>query len=80
MTSSGFKDCYDNIAYSISTCYFFSVENFELSPKEAWFFLALLESNRETALQLLAADHVYEPSLLPRLQKFIRQAKQANYL
>ena len=38
--------------------------------KEASYLIALLEANRQTALQLLAADHFYEPSLLPRLRKF----------
>lgn len=55
------------------------MDNFDLSPQEAFFFLALLESNRETALQLLAADHVYEPVLLPRLRKYVRQMKQLQY-
>jgi hypothetical protein len=56
------------------------MDSFELSAKEAWYIHALLESNKETALQLLAADYFYEPSLLPRLRKFVRQAKQMNYL
>jgi hypothetical protein len=43
---------------------------FDLSLKEASYLIALLEANRQTALQLLAADHFYEPSLLPRLKKF----------
>jgi len=43
---------------------------FDLSMKEASYLIALLEANRQTALQLLAADHFYEPSLLPRLRKF----------
>ena len=42
----------------------------ELSRKEATFLVALLEADRQTALQLLEADHFYEPSLLPRLKKF----------
>ncbi len=44
--------------------------NFELSFKEASYLVAILEANRQTALQLLAADHFYQPSLLPRLKKF----------
>lgn len=47
----------------------------ELSPKEATFLVALLEADRQTALQLLAAEHFYQPSLLPKLQKARRQAK-----
>jgi hypothetical protein len=43
---------------------------FDLSLKEASYLIALLEANRQTALQLLAADHFYEPSLLPRLKSF----------
>lgn len=48
---------------------------FELSSKEASYLIALLEADRQTALQLLAADHFYEPSLLPRLKKFQRLLK-----
>jgi hypothetical protein len=47
----------------------------ELSRKEATFLVALLEADRQTALQLLAADHFYQPSLLPRLQKLERALK-----
>ena len=43
---------------------------FDLSLKETSYLIALLEADRQTALQLLAADHFYEPSLLPRLKKF----------
>lgn len=52
-----------------------------LSIKEAEFLVALLEcgsSNRQTALQLLAADHLYEPSLLPKLRQFAKEMKKAN--
>jgi choline kinase len=48
---------------------------FDLSLKEASYLIALLEANRQTALQLLAADHFYEPSLLPRLKKFQQTLK-----
>lgn len=48
---------------------------FELSGKEASYLVALLEADRQTALQLLAADHFYEPSLLPRLKKFLQIIK-----
>ena len=48
---------------------------FDLSLKEASYLIALLEANRQTALQLLAADHFYEPSLLPRLKMFQQKLK-----
>jgi hypothetical protein len=51
---------------------------FDLSDKEAAFLLALLESNRQTALQLLAAEHFYQPSLLPRLRKFTQEQKRQS--
>jgi hypothetical protein len=47
----------------------------KLSQKEATFLVALLEADRQTALQLLAAEHFYQPSLLPKLKKAERQAK-----
>jgi hypothetical protein len=43
-----------------------------LSLKEVSFLTALLNTDKQTALQLLAADHFYRPSLLPRLQKLER--------
>lgn len=49
---------------------------FELSFEEASYLLAILEADRQTALKLLAADHFYEPSLLPRLQKFQQMLKR----
>jgi hypothetical protein len=49
---------------------------FELSEKEASFLLALLQSNKQTALQLLGAEHFYQPSLLPRLRKFTQEQKR----
>ena len=49
---------------------------FELSSKDAAYLIALLESNKQTALQLLAADHFYQPSLLPRLEKFQQALKR----
>jgi hypothetical protein len=47
----------------------------DISQKEAVFLVALLESDKQTALQLLAAEHFYQPSLLPKLKKAKRQAK-----
>ena len=49
---------------------------FELSSKDAAYLIALLEGNKQTALQLLAADHFYQPSLLPRLKKFQQTLKR----
>jgi hypothetical protein len=43
-----------------------------LSLKEVSFLTALLDTDKQTALQLLAADHFYRPSLLPKLQKLER--------
>jgi len=51
---------------------------FDLSDKEAVFLLALLESNKQTALQLLAAEHFYQPSLLPRLRKFTQEQRRQS--
>jgi hypothetical protein len=42
--------------------------NVELSRQELAFLLALLQSDRQTALQLLAAEHAYRPFLLPKLE------------
>ena len=47
----------------------------DLSQKEAVFLVALLEADNQTALQLLAAEHFYQPTLLPKLKKAKRQAK-----
>ena len=41
----------------------------ELSSRELAFILALLEADRQTALQLLAAEHAYKPTLLPKLHE-----------
>ena len=49
---------------------------FELSFEEASYLLAILEADRQTALRLLAADHFYEPSLLPRLRNFQKTEKR----
>ena len=51
------------------------MNNFQLSQKEAVFLVALLEGNKQIALQLLAADHFYQPSLLPRLRKLTQAMK-----
>jgi hypothetical protein len=49
---------------------------FKLSAQDATYLIALLEADRQTALQLLAADHFYQPSLLPRLKKFQQSLKR----
>ena len=54
--------------------------NFELSFKEASYLVAVLEANPQTALQLLAADHFYQPSLLPRLKKFQQMLKNEHLM
>jgi hypothetical protein len=43
--------------------------NLEISSQELTFLVGLLTCDRQTALQLLAAEHVYRPSLLPRMEK-----------
>jgi hypothetical protein len=58
--------------------HYFLVNNFRLSQKEAVFLLALLEGNKQMALQLLAADHFYQPSLLPRLRKLTQLMKNQH--
>ena len=52
----------------------------EISLKEANFLVALLEADKQTALQLLAADHFYQPSLLPKLHKAQRFLKKVQKL
>jgi len=54
------------------------VETLELSYKEVQFLVALLEGDRQTALQLLAAEHFYQPSLLPRLRKIQQTLKKQH--
>jgi hypothetical protein len=52
----------------------------ELSSKELAFLLALLEADRQTALQLLAAEHAYKPTLLPKLREAERVVKAMKNL
>lgn len=55
----------------------------DLTMQEAQFLVSLLEcgsSNRQTALQLLAAEHLYVPTLLPKLQAHIKRIKQIALL
>jgi hypothetical protein len=56
------------------------VEPLELTLQEAQFLLAIFESDRQTALQLLAAEHFYQPSLLPRLRKVYQVLKKQQKL
>jgi len=52
--------------------------NVELTRQELAFLLALLQSDRQTALQLLAAEHAYRPSLLPKLENANKALKQVH--
>lgn len=52
------------------------METIEINYKEVQFLVALLEGDRQTALQLLAAEHFYQPSLLPRLRKVQQTLKK----
>lgn len=56
------------------------METLELNLQEAQFLLAILEGDRQTALQLLAAEHFYQPSLLPRLRKVYQVLKKQQKL
>jgi hypothetical protein len=52
----------------------------ELTDKELTFILALLEADRQTALQLLAAEHAYKPTLLPKLRNAEKVVKTMQNL
>jgi hypothetical protein len=52
--------------------------NISLSLKEITFLVALLEADKQTALQLLAAEHFYQPELLPKLRKLERALKKTE--
>jgi hypothetical protein len=52
----------------------------ELTDKELAFILALLEADRQTALQLLAAEHAYKPTLLPKLHNAEKVVKAMQNL
>lgn len=47
----------------------------ELNYKELTFLVTLLQADKQTALQLLAAEHAYKPSLFPKLEKAHRALK-----
>lgn len=53
-----------------------SVEDLQLTYEEAKFLVALLKVNNQTALQLLNAEHLYKPRLLPKLQKLEHMLKK----
>jgi hypothetical protein len=57
---------------NFTNCEKLSTMKISLSLKEVAFLTALLDTDKQTALQLLAADHFYRPSLLPKLQKLER--------
>jgi len=52
----------------------------DLSKQEVLFLIALLESTRQTALQLLAAEHAYKPQLLPKLHEAEKVLKAMSNL
>jgi len=52
----------------------------ELTREELTFLLLLLEANRQSALQLLAAEHLYMPSLLPKLRNAEKVVKAMQNL
>jgi hypothetical protein len=53
-----------------------TVENLQLTYEEAKFLVALLKVNNQTALQLLNAEHLYKPRLLPKLQQLEHMLKK----
>lgn len=51
--------------------------------QETQFLISLLEngiSSKQTALQLLAAEHLYVPTLLPKLKKYEKTLKKVESL
>lgn len=55
----------------------------ELTMQETKFLIALLENgttSKQTCLQLLAAEHLYVPTLLPKLQAHAKRLKQITLL
>lgn len=53
-----------------------SVANIHLTYEETKFLVALLKVNNQTALQLLNAEHLYRPRLLPKLQTLEHSLKR----
>ena len=59
------------------------MNNSELTMQETKFLIALLENgttSKQTCLQLLAAEHLYIPTLLPKLQAHAKRLKQIEAL
>jgi len=54
------------------------VANIELTYQEAKFLVALLKVGNQTALQLLNAEHLYRPHLLPKLQELEHTLKKQH--
>ena len=55
------------------------MKNCDLTMQETKFLIALLENgttSKQTCLQLLAAEHLYIPTLLPKLQAHAKRLKQ----
>jgi hypothetical protein len=55
----------------------------KLTMQETKFLVALLENapaSRQTALQLLAAEHLYIPTLLPKLKAHAKRLKAEEQL
>jgi hypothetical protein len=53
----------------------------DLTMQETQFLIALLENgtaSKQTCLQLLAAEHLYIPTLLPKLKTYAKQLKQSE--
>jgi hypothetical protein len=76
MKPIGWTDSFDPLVCSRIYFHNVKVETLELNYKEVQFLVALLEGDRQTALQLLAAEHFYQPSLLPRLRKVQQTLKK----
>jgi hypothetical protein len=52
-----------------------------LTMQETQFLIALLmngTTSKQTCLQLLAAEHLYIPTLLPKLKAYAKQLRQAE--
>ncbi len=59
------------------------MKNSDLTMQETKFLIALLENgttSKQTCLQLLAAEHLYIPTLLPKLQAHAKRLKQIEAL
>jgi hypothetical protein len=55
----------------------------KLTIQETKFLVALLENapvSRQTSLQLLAAEHLYIPTLLPKLKAHAKRLKEEEQL